>query len=150
MIDGRDIRRTFSTRPLINWQKAHDNMYPYGYDVGFSNEKRSAGNIIRKYATALKGKDPRRAAFDEVLDLDLDSEEGIRRFNELKSNFTNLPTNDPKLLQQMFRHRYDEMRLYDGYPQKYNSWIRNPQYKSATAGSSPTYIHSNPEYRKRM
>lgn len=91
------------------------NIYPYGYDPNYVFDSFNVDN------------------YNQFIDLDLNTEEGMRSANEIRrrtnngkkafDNFGSFRSN--KDLQTKFRQRYDLMCLMSGVPQKYNSFKRN-------------------------
>lgn len=110
-----------------------DNTYPYDFnpDVSFDSLNKSG--------------------FKEMLDLDLNTEEGMNRAKEILSStrqdgtliFQNRKNRDPKTLQRQFRERYDIMALNANRPQKYNSFLQYTDQEGNTF-----YQFSNPDINR--
>ena len=125
------------------------NLYPYGYqdDPG----KADLSGFISKLAGGLIDKSDRKKYLDEIIDLDLNDPEQLKKAQSYRDKFDNFKHFNIKQIQQSARLREDLNRLYAGMPQKYNSFIINPDYESATAKSKgvPTYTFADPELRKQ-
>lgn len=126
-----------------------NNLYPYGYQD--NPGKADLYGFISKLAGGFVGKSDRKKYLDEIIDLDLNDPEQLEKAQSYKDKFDNFKYSDIKYIQQSARLREDLNRLYAGMPQKYNSFIINPDYESATAKSKgvPTYTFADPELRKQ-
>lgn len=126
-----------------------NNLYPYGYqdDPG----EATLGGFISKLSGGFVGKSDRKKYLDEIIDLDLNDPKQLKKAESYRNYFDNFKYSNIKQIQQSARLREDLNRLYAGMPQKYNSFIVNPDYKSATAKSkgAPTYTFADPEIRKQ-
>ncbi len=127
-----------------------NNTFPYGYS---DDDEDTVLGVITKLGKAIFGKSNKREKLDEFVLLDLSTPEGIKRAKELRYIFNenfkdqNLPLS---YLQNSARARYDLNALYQGKPQIFYTFMINPDYKSVSAGDSPTYIYRNPILRKQL
>lgn len=146
-----------------------DNLYPYGYVLQSSereNARKAPGwfsHVAGLYAgvnspvdvdklwTGFFEKTNAKKALDEFVELDLTNPQQRKRGEELKRQyFTNFRNSSIDHIQQSARSRYDANSLYAGIPQKFNTWMVNPDYESpsAKAAGVPTYTYRDPKLRK--
>lgn len=138
-----------------------DSIYPYDWVDANDNSR----NLFAMTGKALKGalniKSNDRKLFDEFVELDLSTPEGLTRAKEMAPNFGNLVrdrngNNVPidnalvRYMQKSMRSRKDLLDLYAGKPQTYNTFMINPDYQSPTAKEAgvPTYTYRDPEMRR--
>ena len=127
-----------------------NNLYPYGYsDEG----KDTMSGAAKKATKGLFGKSEKKDAVDEFVNLDLNDAKQKQRAIELKNKyFNNFNSRDLNYIQQGMRARLDANSLWANQPQRWNTWIENPDYQSPTALSAgaKTYTYRDPELRKKQ
>ena len=126
------------------------NLYPYGYSD--NDERDTFGGVVKKAFKGLFGRSDKKSAVDEFVELDLNDPKQRARAAELRKNFTNFGSNDLDYIQQGMRARLDANSLWANKPQKWNTWMENPDYQSPTAkaAGAKTYTYRDPELRKRQ
>lgn len=128
-----------------------NNLYPYGYID--NQDEPTMMNAIKKATRAMFKKSDERKALDEFMDLDLKNPQEREKAQQIRNKwFTNLESNNLEEIQMRFKHRLDANQLWAGKPQKYNSWIVNPDFENPKAKKLgvPTYTYADPVLRKRM
>lgn len=137
------------------WHEVHNNLYPYSYsldggDISWWNGARQDIEMERKFRAAQKGMDPKRAAMNEFVTLDLNNPQEYQRARDLAKNFTNLDTRNLFELQTKFKVRLDKMNMYDGLYPEYGMFMENPDYTSNTARAArvPTFVYADENMRK--
>ena len=132
--------------PLYMYLK---NLYPYGYQ----DEPGTAdlGGFTKKVFGGLTGPSERKKHLDAIIDLDLNDPKQLQEAMQHRKYFDNFKYSSIQDIQLSARLREDANRLYSGMPQKYNSFIINPDYKlpEAEALGVPTYTFADPELRRR-
>ena len=134
------------------WRRVHSNIYPFDYNRdGEGNEHSLPG----KAWGALWRKDGGRDFVDRLAAADLSAPDTFQKFNdefyELGSKNWLPGWKDKvnkyglKYLQDCFRVRLDEMRMFDGEKQLYNSW--KPNYDYTTSDGTPRYTFADPQKR---
>lgn len=112
-------------------------------------------SAVYKITNALKGKDPRKEYMEQMAGIDLSTAEGQRQWRDMVNNapqgMVRLNGN-PSEAQFEMRARLDQMNMYAGRPQQWNTYEVNPDYSSptATARGSSTYRIADPEHRARI
>ena len=127
-----------------------DNLYPYGYS---DNEgKDTLWGAVKKATKGFAGRSDKKSAVDEFVELDLKDPAQRKRALELRKQFSNFSSNDLNYIQQGMRARLDANSLWANQPQRWNTWIENPDYQSATAraAGAKTYTYKDPVLRKRQ
>ena len=127
-----------------------NNLYPYGYS---DNEgKDTFGGVIKKGFKGLFGRSDKKSAVDEFVELDLNDPKQRARAAELRKNFANFGSNDLDYIQQGMRARLDANSLWANKPQRWDTWMENPDYQSPTAkaAGAKTYTYRDPKLRKRQ
>lgn len=90
---------------------------------------------------------------EKALQLDLTDPKDRDTFLQYKKKyFNNFALASPEIIQNSFKMREDAKALYQGKPQKYNTFIINTEYDSpsALAEGAPTYTFKDPHLRKLM
>lgn len=126
-----------------------DNLYPYGYQDNPGTA--TFGGFFKKTLGGFVGPSERRKHLNSIIDLDLNDPEQLKQANEHRNAFDNFLFSDIKDIQLSARLRDDLNRLYTGRPQKYNSFMVNPDFElgEAKALGVPTYTFSDPKLRKQ-
>ena len=141
MSNGKE-KQTFSYSYVTN-------LYPFGYSD--EEGKASLNGFIKKLSGGLVGSSKKKKHLDAIIDLDLNDPEQLKEAQKHREAFDNFKYSNIKQIQLAARLREDANRLYTGMPQKYNSFMINPDYESVTAKSvgAPTYTFTDPEIRKQ-
>lgn len=146
--------------------KATGETRPYeGGEVpaGFSLRQTTANDSVelqgasgfQKIKNAYKGKDPRRTHMELLANVDLNTPEGLKEWNTLVAQapqgmvrIHGNPAND----QFELRARLDQMNMYAGRPQQWDTYEVNPNYSSPTADArgSSTYRIKDETQRNRI
>lgn len=129
---------------------------PAGYTLrqttANDNERVQGQSALSKIMSSSKGKDPRREYMDQMAALDLNTAEGqaqwARMVKEAPKGMVYLHGN-PREDQFIMRARLDQMNMYSGRPQQWDTYEINPDYESPTAKArgSSTYRIKDPEMR---
>lgn len=160
-----------------------DNMYPYSYgDIiykgneskpymggkvpeGWSIRQTTADDtktdqllsMAGKYIGAIRGKDPRRQFMEDIVSLDLDSEEGRKKYNELIQNaptgyLSRYKVGNPVDNQYEQKVRLELANRYGNRGYQLQEFEENPEYNSPTAESNgaSTYRLKDPVQRERI
>ena len=110
--------------------------------------------VTLNFKNVANGKDPRRAIFDQLCDMDLSKPENKQKFMELakKAHIPLYNKQDAELSQKVIRARQDAMYMHAYGKQKYNTFMINPSYESRTAVSKrkPTYTYRDPSLRNTI
>lgn len=150
LVNGKLIapNKTSYTKSNSPYALAHrallGRIYPYDYDPNVSGDE---NNI---------------AGYNEFIDLDLNTPEGMARAKEIRAMkqkdgkplFSNRGISDNKELQRQFRERWDLLLLNSGKPQKYNSFQQytdqngNTFYQFSDASINKKYADAAQASRK--
>lgn len=149
----------------------YDNIYGYSYGDKESKDGRFrqiTGNdsyseqlegMAKKFANATKGMDPRRELMEQLVQLDLSSPEGLAKWKEMTTGARNkgmvrVEGGNPINNQWELRARLDAMDMYQGRPQRWNTFVEqsDPARRSgmATREGKPTFIIKDEAQRKRL
>ena len=124
------------------------NLYPYGYSDN-GGQKDTFGGVVSKIFGGFTGPSERKEHLDAIMDLDLNDPEQYKEAMKHRSYFDNFKNSDIRQIQASARLREDANRLYTGMPQKYNSFMVNPDFElpEAKALGVPTYTFTDPKLR---
>ena len=184
--DGKLVKPTYTVaQPAKNgvWNSVknmvsnpiYDNMYPYNYgDVQTPNGYRQVSGSdpllvqaqagTQKVISGFKEMDPRRDLMNRMVEVDLNTEEGLSQWRDLVNEANNL---DMKMVrykgstldqiknqQWEMRARLDAMNLYQGRPQQWDTYVeQNDESKRsgrATQAGKPTLIIRDQNQRNRI
>ena len=121
---------------------------PAGFRVrqtSANDDERVQGmSAFSKIRTSAQGKDPRRDYMEQMANLDLNTTEGratwAKMVKEAPQGMVYLHIN-PQESQFLMRARLDQMNMYSGRPQQWDTYEINPDFESPTAKArgSSTY-----------
>lgn len=166
-IAGKVVQRSFDNAYPYSYGdviQTKDGLKPYTGDDSKGHVRQTtaddpatlqASSLISKFINGVKGKDPRREYVERMAALDLSTPEGMAEWRNLSRNAPNGTVRiigDPLNNQFEIRARLDQMNMYAGRPQQWDTYEINPDYESPTAKArgASTYRIKDSKQRERI